>query len=132
MSEERGRPDRRRRTDRRKRDRQTGQTDANTTDRRNQSSQTQTKVRQDDNVRLRRTSKDTDETTTEQQRSQFAVVEDKSTKHLIVEGESTKHLIVDNLAATTDTNHTMPADNIDESPMTVTRTWEEVFRRLDQ
>ena len=69
-----------------------------------------------------RTSKDTDETTTEQQRSQFAVVED----------ESTKQLIVDNLAATTDTNHTMPADNIDESPMTVTRTWEEVFRRLDQ
>jgi hypothetical protein len=26
----------------------------------------------------------------------------------------------------------MPSDNIDESPMTVTRTWEEVFRRLDQ
>ena len=42
---------------------------------------------------------------------QFAVVED----------ESKKHLIVDNLAGTTDTNHTMPADNIDESPMTVAR-----------
>ena len=81
-----------------------------------------TKVRQDDIVRRSRTSKNTDKTTTEQQRSQFAVLEDKSTKHLIA----------DNLAATTDTNHTMPSDNIDESPMTVTRTWEEVFRRLDQ
>jgi type IV secretory pathway VirB10-like protein len=98
------------------------QTQTRQTDRRNQNSQTQTKVRQNDIVRRRRTSEDTDETTTEQQRSQFAVVED----------ESTKHLIVDNLAATTDTNHTMPSDNIDESPMTVTRTWEEVFRRLDQ
>ncbi len=137
-------------TDANETDRQTGQTDANTTDRCNQNSQTQTKVRQDDIVRSRRTSKDTDETTTEQQRSQFAVIEDESTKHLIVdnlqssktnrrniqfavvEDESTKYLIVDNLAATTDTIHTMPADNIDESPMTVTRTWEEVFRRLDQ
>jgi hypothetical protein len=26
----------------------------------------------------------------------------------------------------------MPADDIDDSPMTLTRTWEEVFRRLDQ
>jgi hypothetical protein len=43
-----------------------------------------------------------------------------------------KQLIVANLEATTDTNHTMPADNIDDSPMTVTRTWEEVFRRLNQ
>jgi hypothetical protein len=60
--------------------------------------------------------------TTKKQRSQFAVVKDKLTKHLIVH----------NLAATTDTNHTMPADNIDESPMTVTCTWEGVFRRLDQ
>jgi hypothetical protein len=72
-------------------------------------------------VRLRRTSKDTGETTTKQQRSQFAVVED----------ESTKQLIVDNLAATTDTNQTMPADDIIDSPMAVTRTWEEVFKRLN-
>ena len=43
-----------------------------------------------------------------------------------------KQLIVANLEATTDTNHTMPADNIDDSPMTVTRAWEEVFKRLDQ
>jgi hypothetical protein len=70
-------------TDRQDRQTQTQQTDANTTDRRNQNSQTQTKVRQDDNVRSRRTSKDTDKTTsTELQRSQFAVVEDELTKHL--------------------------------------------------
>jgi hypothetical protein len=105
MTEERGRPDRRRRTDRREQDRQTqtGQTDASTTGRRNWNRQTQTEVRQDDSIRSRRKSKDTDKTTTEQQRSQFAVVEDKSTKQLIV----------DNLAATTETNTTMPADDIE-------------------
>jgi hypothetical protein len=69
---------------------------------------------------LRRTSKDTDKTTTKQQRSQFAVVEDD------------KQLIVDNLAATSNTNSTMPAADIDNSPLTMTRTWEEVFGRLDQ
>jgi hypothetical protein len=98
------------------------QTDANETDRHKQDRQTQTEVRQDDNVRSRRTSKDTDKTTTEQQRSQFAVVED----------EATKQLIVGNPTATPESNQTMPADDIDDSPMTVTRTWEEVFRRLNQ
>ncbi len=78
-------------TDRQDRQAQTQQTDANTTDRRNQNSQTQTKVRQDDNIRLRRTSKDTDKTTTELQRSQFAVVEDESTKHLIVDNPTHPH-----------------------------------------
>jgi hypothetical protein len=63
---------------------QTGQTDANTTGRRNRNRQTQTEIRQDDNIRSSRTSKDTDETTTKQQRSQFAVVEDESTKQLII------------------------------------------------
>jgi hypothetical protein len=60
------------------------QTDANETDRheqdrqtqtqqteRNQNKQRKTEVRQDDNVRSRRTSKDTDETTTEQQGSHW-------------------------------------------------------------
>jgi hypothetical protein len=59
---------------------QTRQTDTNRTDKRNQKKQTQTEVRQDDNIRLRQTSKDTDKMTTEQQRSQFAVVEDELTK----------------------------------------------------
>ncbi len=122
MSEERGRPDRRIRTDRRKYDRQTKseQKDADRTGRRNRIKQTQTEVRQGDNIRLRRTGEDTDKTTTEQQRSQFAVVEDD------------KQLIVDNLAATSNTNTTMPAADIDDSPLTMTRTWEEVFGRLDQ
>ncbi len=112
MSEERGRPDRRRRTDRRKHDRQTQseQTDANRTGRRNRIRQMQTEVRQDDNIRSRRTSKGTDKTTTKQQRSQFAVVED----------ESTKQLIVDNLSTTSDTNTTMPAADIDNSSLTIT------------
>ncbi len=65
------------------------QTDANTTDRRRQNRQTQsdqTRRRQkSDKVKttgLRRTSKDTDKTNNEQQRSQFAVVEDdESTNH---------------------------------------------------
>ena len=78
------------------------QTDANTTDRQNQnrqtqaeqadaigSNKTQTEVRQGDNIRLRRTSKDTDETTTEQQRSQFAVVEDD--EQLIVDNPTHPH-----------------------------------------
>ena len=122
MSEERGRPDRRIRTDRRKYDRQTEseQTDADRTGRRNRIKQTQTEVRQADNIRLRWTSKDTDKTTTEQQRSQFAVVEDD------------EQLIVDNLSATSNTNTTMPAADIDDSPLMMTRTWEEVFGSLDQ
>jgi hypothetical protein len=45
----------------------------------------QTEVRQGDNIRLRRTSGDTDKTNTEQQRSQFAVVEDD--EQLIVDYE---------------------------------------------
>ena len=67
------------------------QTDANTTDRRTQNRQTQTEVRQDDNVRSRRTSEDTDEMTTERQRSQFAVVKDEATKHLIVDNPTHPH-----------------------------------------
>jgi hypothetical protein len=69
---------------------------------------------------LKRTSEDIDKTTTEQQRSQFAVVEDN------------KQLIVDNLAAISNTNTTMPVADIDNSPLTMTRMWEEVFGRLDQ
>ncbi len=78
------------------------QTDANTTDRQNQnrqtqtehadaigSNKTQTEARQGDNIRLRRTSEDTDEMTTEQQRSQFAVVEDN--KQLIVDNPTHPH-----------------------------------------
>jgi hypothetical protein len=69
------------------------QTDANTTDRQTQTEQadeigsnkTQTEVRQGDNIRLIRTREDTDKTTTKQQQSQFAVVEDD------------EQLIVDNL-----------------------------------
>jgi hypothetical protein len=122
MSEERGRLDRRIRTDRCKYDRQTEskQTDADRTGRRNRIKQTQTEVRQGDNIRLRWTSEDTDKTTTEQQRSQFAVVKDD------------EQLIVDILAATSNTNTTMPAADIDDSPLTMARTWEEVFGRLDQ
>ncbi len=96
------------------------QTDADRTGRRNWIKQTQTEVRQGDNIRLKRTSKDIDKTTTEQQRSQFAVVEDN------------KQLIVDNLAAISNTNTTMPVADIDNSPLTMTRMWEEVFGRLDQ
>jgi hypothetical protein len=68
MSEERRRPDGRIRTDRCKYNRQTEseQTDADRTGRRNRIKQTQTEVRQGDNIRLRRTSEDTDETNTEQ------------------------------------------------------------------
>jgi hypothetical protein len=109
------------------------QTDANTTDRQNQnrqtqteqadaigSNKTQTEVRQGDNIRWIRTSEDTNKTTTEQQRSQFAVVEDD------------EQLIVDNLAAISNTYITMPVADINDSPLTMTRTWEEVFERLDQ
>jgi hypothetical protein len=43
-----------------------------------------------------------------------------------------EQLIVDNLAATSNTNTTMPSTDIDDSPLTMTRTWEDVFGRLDQ
>ncbi len=78
------------------------QTDAKMTDRQNQNRQTQTEqadaigsnkmqteVRQCDNIRLRRTSEDTDKTNTEQQRSQFAVVEDD--EELIVDNPTHPH-----------------------------------------
>jgi hypothetical protein len=83
------------RTDRHNQNRQT---QTGRTGRRNRIRQTPTEVRQDVNTRSRQTSKDTDKTTTKQQRSQFAVVED----------ESMKQLIVDNLATTFDTNKTCP------------------------
>ena len=48
--------------------------------------------------------------------------------------KTTNQLIIDNnLAATFDTTYIiMPVADIDDSPLTMTRTWEEVFERLDQ
>jgi hypothetical protein len=69
------------------------QTDANETNRHKHDRHVQSDQTDADRSQTgqQRTSKDTDETTIEQQRSQFAVVEDESTKQLIVDNPTHPH-----------------------------------------